>query len=312
MDFLQQLPPVVPLMFFGFLALMVIALVFLTTSRSGSSPTRSRRDNAEPFPASGDLPDLDLLLASPEPLASESVRRVGTNRLRLADGRSVEAVEVLTISRDLTEGTLVIEIGGDAYGSAAEIDDADVRRRFVATVRDLARQARELDSRVTAEVAAAKPADAAPEPPSAKPPAPAAPPAPAQAVEPVATERPITPPTPPPAPVKPRIPAPPPDANAPTDLPRFQPSSEPLKFRGGKPKEPVPEINLAGSVEAFLQYKLEQTPEYRDRSIHIRPAPGGGVTIEVDGQFYDAVGDIEDADTRSFVAATIEEWQSRQ
>jgi hypothetical protein len=36
------------------------------------------------------------------------------------------------------------------------------------------------------------------------------------------------------------------------------------------------------------------------------------VRIQVDDKFYDAVGDVADAEVRAFLSATIQEWQDRQ
>jgi hypothetical protein len=101
----------------------------------------------------------------------------------------------------------------------------------------------------------------------------------------------------------------------PGDLPKFKMPDTPPQppKRGRKPvAEPIPEINIAGAIEAFLQHKLAFTPEYSTRSIHVRPASHGGVHIEVDNKLYDSVGDVEDAAVREFLTATIAEWQSRQ
>lgn len=101
----------------------------------------------------------------------------------------------------------------------------------------------------------------------------------------------------------------------PGDLPKFKmPEGPPVKpKRGQRPvAEPIPEINIAGAIEAFLQHKLMSMPEYQTRNIHVRPAPNGGVKIEVGDKFYDSVSDVEDADVRQLLTATIEEWQARQ
>lgn len=102
--------------------------------------------------------------------------------------------------------------------------------------------------------------------------------------------------------------------SAPGDLPRFKMPDTPIKpKRGQRPTaEPIPEINIAASIEAFLQHKLIQTPQYAGRSIHVRPASHGGVHIEVDGIFYDSVSEVSDAGVRQYLTATIEEWQARQ
>jgi len=101
----------------------------------------------------------------------------------------------------------------------------------------------------------------------------------------------------------------------PGDLPSFKLDDNPMQKlkRGQKPSEvaPVPEINIAGAIEAYLQHKLSITPEYAGRNIHIYPAPGGGVSIQVDGQFFEAVSDVSDPDVREFLSDTITEWQDR-
>jgi hypothetical protein len=119
---------------------------------------------------------------------------------------------------------------------------------------------------------------------------------------------------------RPSMPPPPAaDGKMPGDLPRFSMDSEPqvVKKRGGllgrKKTQfvPVPELDLAGAIEAYLQHKLRHTPEYDGRSIHVHPSPDGGVAIEVDGTFYDTVGDVAETDVRGFLSATIQEWQER-
>src|SRR5262249_11356221 len=118
----------------------------------------------------------------------------------------------------------------------------------------------------------------------------------------------------PPAP-KPRPASPPPPIPAsgvlPGDLPSFKLDDNPLAKpkRGQKlEQKPVPEINIAGAIEAYLQYKLQHSPEYAGHSIHIHPAPGGGVSIEADGKYYEAVSDVADPAVREFIAQAIQEW----
>lgn len=78
-----------------------------------------------------------------------------------------------------------------------------------------------------------------------------------------------------------------------------------------KIEEKVEEINIAEAIEAYLQYKIQQTPQYQNRGIHIRSAFGGGVRIEVDGQSYEFVDEVADADAREFIQQAIAEWQER-
>ena len=136
LEFFGQLPPVVPLAFCGFLLLLVGALVLLVTSGTRKRQNRTRRASPERFaPLSTepstvqDLPDLNLLLgADPSPAGTVSAqgtaRPSGTYWLHLSDGRRVEAADVLTVSRDLADGSLIVQIGSLAYGHAADISDA--------------------------------------------------------------------------------------------------------------------------------------------------------------------------------------------
>lgn len=78
---------------------------------------------------------------------------------------------------------------------------------------------------------------------------------------------------------------------------------------------PNPEVpaagGIAGPIEDLLQHRLAvHHPEWGNRSIHIHPAPDGGVIIEVDGLFYQAVGDVADSDIRGFLQQTISDWSN--
>jgi len=100
----------------------------------------------------------------------------------------------------------------------------------------------------------------------------------------------------------------------PGDLPSFKLDDNPYERpKRGQKKEvkPVPELNIAGAIEAYLQYKISHTPDFQGRNIHIYPSPDGGVSIEAEGRYYDAVGDIEDTEVREFIANAIQEWQDR-
>ncbi len=89
----------------------------------------------------------------------------------------------------------------------------------------------------------------------------------------------------------------------------------PSKITGVPPtaQQPPPPQgdSIAAQIEAFLQYKLQHS-EFSARSIHVREAIGGGVRIEVDGHFYEGIGDVIDPDVREFLRRTIKEWEARQ
>jgi hypothetical protein len=182
---------------------------------------------------------------------------------------------VLTVLRDITDGTLIVQIGDTAHRFPPVNASADFKKRAAAVLRSLG---------VGGGTAAS----------------PAAPPAsrPASAA-------------PAPAPAKPA----PSSAPMPGDLPRFRLEDLPpvQTPRGRKPpKIEVPPINVGAAIETFLQHKRAVNGDFPGRAIHVRSAPGGGISIEVDGQFFDSVGDVTDLQVRAYLQQTIEEWQSRQ
>ena len=397
-DFMQQVPIPLIAMFCGS-AVLLLAVAFLiirarTQRGEKSEPQHSYvpAPSKSSAPLDADLPDLDLLVAAPpsapKPAAATRVARTGVNTISLSDGDTAQAVEVVTILRDVVGGDLIIQMGGKIYRDLTH--DETFRTGFLKVMR-------ELSSVVTQAAKAANPTAAVP----------AAPRAgiytislndggTAQAVEvvtilrdvvdggliiqmggktyrdlthdetfrtgflkvmrelsPVVTQKPaasepvrqqpadspaaslrdlmsddeafdidelVEDVAPPPLIRRPAAPPPPTaDGTMPGDLPSYRLDSQPqvVKKRGGllgRNKTqfvPVPELNLAGAIEAYLQHKLRHTPEYAGRIIHVHPSPDGGVAIEVDGVFYDAVGDVTDTDVRGFLSATIQEWQER-
>ena len=325
-EFLGQIPPILPILFCSFSLLMLISLAIMVgnrTRKNAASSAERQREKAdwlssvgssEPSvyqtPTAAELPDLDLLLGSPPPSYAPpaSNRPGGTHRLTLADGSSVEAADVLVIVRDLADGSLIVQLGDKAYPLGSYIDDADVRRRFSGTLRDLLAQGEAMSAAPPPEAVQSAP-EPEPEPVLEDFVQEAAPEieAPAETTEPFDFR--------PEPDDKPRSTATVqqvPRGMLPGDLPKFVAEETPLKMRGGMPKTPVPELDIGGAVEAYLQYKLSQTPEFAKRSIHIHPAYGGEIKIEVDGRFYDAVDEIDHEATRDFISEAIQEWQSRQ
>ena len=210
----------------------------------------------------------------------------------------VEAVEVLTILRDVAEGGLIIRIGDKAYRNPPGLADAEFKRRFHSTLRDLNGAQAPVGVKPAAPVVAMPPpATAVPATAVVEPPVEAAAPVSEDAFdEPTFDLPPLTPPPP-------RVTGS--FAPAPGDLPKFKmPDGPPVKpKRGQRPvAEPIPEINIAASIETFLQHKLSMTPQYATRSIHVRPAALGAVAIEVDGRFYDSVGEVDDTAVRAFLS----------
>jgi len=179
-----------------------------------------------------------------------------------------DAVELLRVWRDLSDGSLVVEIGGRRFQSLAELRSADLERRFLNVVRDLDGLA----------------------------------------------ERPPSPPTA--APTQGGV-APAPKAGDPS-APSMTPGSmlrQMTRAAMGQAPEPVPEqpdLNIADQIEDLLQERLAGDPAFEQRSIHVKPALDGGVRIEVDGAYYDGVGDVADEDVRALLMTVVREWEQRQ
>jgi len=261
-----------------------------------------------------DMPDLNLLTHTPTPppapapmpakptpqvVTPAPIRsaRKGTFTVVPKDGGSTEAVEVLTILRDVVDGKLIVQMGEKSYYNINT--DTEFKERFGKLMREV--------GQLVGKVASA----------------------PVEAAQPITSTDPEIDPAPLPsvsdlmqsneptflAPKKPAVT--PPAAmsgSLPGDLPSFKLDDNPMqKLKRGRKADlpPVPEINIAGAIEAYLQHKISLTPDYSDHSIHIHPAPGGGVSIEVDGKYFEAVSDVSDPAVREFLSDTIAEWQDR-
>ncbi len=303
-DFLTQIPLSFVLCFCVSGILLVVVSVVIVQARLKRSGERVVEQAQERYAASpkrsasidtGDLPDLDLLVqASPPPRPSA---QHDATSIPLNDDPPAQAVEVVSIQRDLVDGGLIIQMGGKSYRDLSA--DAQFRSSFLKIMRELGPMVREAQEMPT-ETASTPPVPPADAPPTLG--------------EMLASEEPPAAP-----PVQTAPPPPKPDGSMPGDLPKYRLEDppevvkKPGRFLGRSKKEyvPVPELDIAGRIEAYLQHKLEHTPDFAERSIHVHPAPDGTVSIEVDGKFYDAVGDIEDSAVQAFMTATIAEWQER-
>lgn len=268
--------------------------------------------------SSHDMPDLDLLVNTPAPVPAQMptpvtvqppaamaappapIRsaRKGTFTITPKDGSSTEAVEVLTILRDVVDGKLLVQMGESTYHNINS--NAEFKERF-------SKLMREVGQMVTKSAPVSAPLE--PEPQSTLVESePTAPPSLGDLMQ--SNE---------PSFLTPKKPTTPNTSNAPSgtlpgDLPSYKLADNPMqKLKRWQKADlpPVPEINIAGAIEAYLQHKLSQTTQYSGHSIHIYPAPGGGVSIEVDGKYFEAVSDVADPEIREFLATTISEWQDR-
>ncbi len=77
------------------------------------------------------------------------------------------------------------------------------------------------------------------------------------------------------------------------------------------PTPPSPSLNLVEEIDEILQRHLEAEPAMAQRSIHLQPAPGGGLQIEVDGKFYDRPASVEDRQVQLLIKKALQEWESK-
>lgn len=230
---------------------------------------------------------------APRPAPSQPITKGQKYRVTLNTGDLIFTEEIVSIMRDPRDGRLVVYHEGTGYRTL--IDTPDVKKEFVAIMRELSEVVTQPDENPPE---AALELDIPQEPDTVAAPIEEAPmPAPKR--------------TAPPPPISP-------DGAMPGDLPSFKLDDTKVEPTGkglfGRPKfdfAAVEELDLGARIEAYLQHKLNYTQEYSGRNIHVRTAPGGGVRIQVDDNFYDAVGDVADPDVRAFLAETIQEWQDR-
>lgn len=273
-----------------------------------------------------ELPPLDDLLAteevppqadptaSPNPVPQKAAQPVykaiadQPQWIRLNRGDVTQAQEVLTILRDEDDGRLMILLGDKGYRTLGE--DAEAKKQFKQIMKELSAVIIKPDEKPMRED---QPVVEAEEPEleslsSAEDLKITIDPEPSARLGDLASQ----------SPPKPAPPPPTPSGIMPGDLPSFKlddnPAQEKKDLFGRKKVEygPVPELDIAGAIEAYLQYKIQHSPEFHGRNIHVRPSLSGGVRIQVDDQSYDFVDEIEDVPTRTFIKQAIAEWQDRQ
>ena len=196
-------------------------------------------------------------------------------------GEPADSVELLRVWRDLSDGGLILEIGGRRFRSVGDLRGTDLERRFVNVVRDLTALAR------------------TPAPPAARP----APPPARSASPPARAAQP---------PAKPAAPT------ATGEMPSMSPGSMLRQMTraamGQAPEvaESQPALSIPDQIEALLQDRLAGSDTFSGREIHVRPAVGGGVRIEVDGQFFDGIGAVEDEAVRALLSGVVRDWEKSQ
>ena len=203
-----------------------------------------------------------------------------------------DAVEVMRVWRDLSDGSLIIQMGDQRYRSVSEIANTELMRRFSAVVRELWNMVNNggnpgLPGRAQNALPAPETMGTVPPPEGSA--------GGLKARIGLLTQQAETD-----------------EASKPRPAGFFKQVTRTALGQSPAPAKPEPRRDgIADAVEQFLQFKLSHTPQFQMRSIHVRSAIDGGVRIEVDGHYYDGVGDVIDADVREFLLATLREWDAR-
>jgi len=206
------------------------------------------------------LPEQEIVMVTPD---------AGTPRAPM------DAVEVMRVWRDISDGSLIIQMGGQQYRTMNEIGNPDLTRRFTAVVRELwamvggqARASATLPAVENTPLSAVAPArmgllSKAADEEAAKP-------------------------------------------NIGRGFARTITGQPATTTRVEKTS------GIADLIEEFLQFKLSTHPDFNRRSVHIRQTTDGGVRIEVDGQYYGGISDVQDASVRDYLVSVMREWDARQ
>ncbi len=259
------------------------------SSTSGLDLLREARTYAE-----DELPDLSMLV----PTAPTAAPHPDDNRVKLNTGGTIEATPLLRVMRDKRDGRLLV-VMEDGLGYRSLVDVPDVRRTFTRVMKELATVVAEPDP--LAHAAAPPPQQTAPDP---KPSVPTAGDLLSASTVPPSHSTTASVP-------KAAVPLP-------GDLPSYKFDDNPAVILPGtigfKKVEftPPPTVDIASAIEAYLQWRLQTTGRFPGRQIHVINAPGGGVRIRVDDQYFDFVDDITDPEAKAFIKQSIQEWQERQ
>jgi hypothetical protein len=68
-------------------------------------------------------------------------------------------------------------------------------------------------------------------------------------------------------------------------------------------------LNLADEIDQMVQQRLRERADLANRRIRLASGLDGGLRIYVDGQIFEAVGDITDFRVRELIRDAIREWE---
>jgi hypothetical protein len=184
------------------------------------------------------------------------------------------------------QGYLVVEVGGRRYRRLFDVRDGEVGRQLLETINRLVVFSRGQESRVTPSP---PPQTAAPSPAAVGPPATAALESQTHALLDRLHQQEEE------APRKARI------------------TTDPRPFRRPSVSKQVGiTLNLADEIERLLQIRVQASPAFSQRSIHVVSAPDGGLRFEIDGTCYNTMDEIPEPQVQGLIRAAISDWEARR
>jgi hypothetical protein len=90
-------------------------------------------------------------------------------------------------------------------------------------------------------------------------------------------------------------------------------SADPVPFRRrGESQQAGITLNLAGEIDQLLQVRVQASPAFSQRYIHVASTPDGGINFEVDGTRYGALDEVPDPQVIVLIRAAIADWEARR
>lgn len=207
------------------------------------------------------------------------------------------AVELLRLLRS-PDGRLIVEVAGRQYTRLADVTDKKTGQFILKLAACLLSFTNGMVVTPAGVRSFSLPPVTPPEPMTAELPLP-----------PRAEPPPPPPPSVPPAKSRPVLSTPP--------LSRLSsPEPQPAPRRGsllGRPPAPsksiLPPLNLADEINEIVQARLVASPLAASTEIKITADPGGGIRINVNGQYYAAPDDVPNPEARELIKAAIKQWE---
>ncbi len=206
-----------------------------------------------------------------------------------APGTPQPMADALRLLRDADTGKLLVEIGGQVFGSAREVRRPEHQRLLLGSTRDL------LIFLGQTKAAAALPAGPAPSETAAG----DAPPLPTSAPVPAHT-----------APVNARPAAQVAQATGTLRLPSMNPFQQMKVVKELNAAAEAPELTIAQQIDNLLQ-DLTAVSQLAGHGLRVAGSPDGLVSFELDGQSYPDIDSVPNPAARDLLRAAVKRWEAQ-